>query len=160
MRQHLNLELLAPGPVDQRSIDHQRARALQDVYTAIITSSDVSPGSGRFRLYNLILMAVRFCLTPVRLVCSGIATLKKPKGFNAMTYVRNVNIEKWLDEGIYTGELKDGLPNGQGTYTSANGYKYVGEYKDGSCHGQGTVTHTNGDTYTGEWQDDKPHRGI
>ena len=73
-----------------------------------------------------------------------------------MAYVRNVNIEKWLDEGIYTGELKDGLPNGQGTYNSANGYKYVGEYKDGNCHGQGTVTHTNGDTYTGEWQDGKP----
>ena len=81
MRQHLNLELLAPGPVDQGPTDqHQQAMALQNVYTAIITSPDVPPGAGRFSLYNFILMAVRFSLTPFRLVCSDIATLKKPKG--------------------------------------------------------------------------------
>ena len=80
MRQHLDLELLAPGPMDQRSIEqHQQAMALQDVYTAIITSPDVSPGSGRFRLYNFILMAVRFSLTPFRLVCFNPVTFKQPR---------------------------------------------------------------------------------
>jgi hypothetical protein len=29
----------------------------------------------------------------------------------------------------YVGEFKDGLPNGQGTFTWKNG-KYVGEFKD------------------------------
>jgi len=30
----------------------------------------------------------------------------------------------------YGGEYKDGIPNGQGTYTSSNGEKYEGEWKD------------------------------
>ena len=30
----------------------------------------------------------------------------------------------------YEGEIKNGLPNGQGTLTWSNGNKYVGEYKD------------------------------
>ena len=31
----------------------------------------------------------------------------------------------------YTGELKDGIPNGQGKWTLPNGSQYVGEWKDG-----------------------------
>ena len=33
----------------------------------------------------------------------------------------------------YEGEIKNGLPNGQGIYTIAsNGYSYIGEYRIGS----------------------------
>ena len=35
-----------------------------------------------------------------------------------------------LMEKKYVGEYKDGLPNGQGTYTLPNGEKYIGEFKD------------------------------
>ena len=45
----------------------------------------------------------------------------------------------WNDGGKYVGEFKDGLKNGQGTYTWNDGGKYVGEYKDGKYHGQGTL---------------------
>ena len=31
----------------------------------------------------------------------------------------------------YKGELKEGIPNGQGTSTLFDGRKYVGEFKDG-----------------------------
>jgi hypothetical protein len=44
----------------------------------------------------------------------------------------------------YIGEFKGGKPNGQGTYTYANGSKYVGEYKDGKRNGQGTYTYADG----------------
>ena len=53
----------------------------------------------------------------------------------------------------YVGEYKDGLRNGQGTYTAANGNKYVGEYKDGKRNGQGTYTYANGNKYVGEFKD-------
>ena len=43
----------------------------------------------------------------------------------------------------YIGELKDGLRNGQGTYTFADGTKYVGEWQDGKRNGQGTYTFDN-----------------
>ena len=36
----------------------------------------------------------------------------------------------WL-EGTYTGEVSNGVPHGQGTWTHPNGNKYVGEWKDG-----------------------------
>ena len=80
-------------------------------------------------------------------------------------------------DGMYVGEFKDGKPNGQGTYTYANGNKYVGEYKDGKpngqgtfnyayakyvggvkddkADGQGTFNHANGDKYTGAYVNDK-----
>jgi len=48
------------------------------------------------------------------------------------------------NEGKYVGEIKNGRPNGQGTFTFLNGTKYVGEYKDGLENGQGTYTHTLG----------------
>ena len=31
----------------------------------------------------------------------------------------------------FEGQVKNGIPNGQGTVTSSDGSKYVGEYKDG-----------------------------
>jgi len=51
----------------------------------------------------------------------------------------------------YTGEVENGVPNGQGTMTSPNGDKYEGEWKDGKYHGQGTET-KNGWKYVGSWE--------
>ncbi len=60
----------------------------------------------------------------------------------------------------YVGELKDGKPNGQGTYflladNQFKGDKYVGEYKDGKYNGQGTYTFASGNKYVGEFKDGK-----
>ena len=79
----------------------------------------------------------------------------------------------------YTGELVDGIPNGQGLCTSPDGSKYVGEWRDGTpdgygnmilpdgtnyigtfrnwfYHGHGTLTY-DGYKYVGEWKDDEQH---
>jgi len=66
--------------------------------------------------------------------------------------------EKWeglenednRDIGKYEGEIKNGLPNGQGTVTLNDGEKYVGEWKDGKNYGQGTFYYTDGSVYVGE----------
>ena len=55
----------------------------------------------------------------------------------------------------YVGEIKNGVPNGQGTLNLPDGRKYVGEFKDGRLNGQGTRTAPNGDKYVGEWKDGK-----
>ena len=55
----------------------------------------------------------------------------------------------------YEGEFKDGVSSGAGTYTFASGSKYEGEWKDGKMSGAGTYTWTNGNKYVGEWKDDK-----
>jgi len=76
--------------------------------------------------------------------------------------------EKWeglenednRDIGKYEGEIKNGFPNGQGTFTLNDGEKYVGEFKDGLENGQGTYTWSIGDEYIGEYKDDKRWNGI
>ena len=35
---------------------------------------------------------------------------------------------------VYKGDVKNGKPNGQGTYTYPDGDKYVGEFNDGIFH--------------------------
>ena len=47
----------------------------------------------------------------------------------------------------YVGEKKNGVPNGQGTFTFPDGTKYVGEWKDGLPNGQGTETFPDGGMY-------------
>ena len=64
------------------------------------------------------------------------------------------------DGRMYVVEFKDGLPNGQGTYTFPSGEKYAGEFKDGKFNGQGTWIHPDGTKYVGEWKDDMPWEGI
>ena len=56
---------------------------------------------------------------------------------------------------IYKGQVENGKPNGQGTYTYSNGDKYVGEFKDGKENGQGTYTWSNGEKYVGVLKDGK-----
>ena len=59
--------------------------------------------------------------------------------------------------GTYTGELVDGVPDGQGTLTFTSGAKYVGEFKAGKIHGKGTWTNPDGSGYVGEYRDGKTH---
>ena len=57
------------------------------------------------------------------------------------------------EEGTYTGELSNGLPNGQGTWTHPDGSRYVGEFKNGDRHGHGTYSFPDGEKYVGEFKD-------
>ena len=55
----------------------------------------------------------------------------------------------------YEGEVLDGLMDGRGHYTFADGNVYVGEWRLGKKEGSGTFSWTNGDVYDGEWIDGK-----
>ena len=50
----------------------------------------------------------------------------------------------------YKGQVENGKPNGQGTFTNPDGEKYVGEWKDGGKHGQRTYTYHHGFKYVGD----------
>ena len=50
------------------------------------------------------------------------------------------------------GEFKDGIENGQGTFTYTDGGKYIGEWKEGLQHGHGTCTWADGEKYVGDWK--------
>jgi hypothetical protein len=75
--------------------------------------------------------------------------------FVVNSYADEVTIQ-W-DGGTYTGEVSNGVPNGQGAWSHPDGMKYVGEWKEGKADGQGTLTVASGMKYVGEWKDDKFH---
>ena len=60
----------------------------------------------------------------------------------------------------YVGEVVNGLPSGQGTYTWADGDKYVGQFWMSKKSGQGTYIWADRTKYVGDWMDDKPWKGI
>lgn len=57
--------------------------------------------------------------------------------------------------GMYIGPVRDGKPNGYGTYKFPSGERYQGEFLDGKYHGRGTLTFANGDQYVGEFRNDR-----
>lgn len=61
-------------------------------------------------------------------------------------------------EGTYEGELKDGVPNGKGVFTSANtdqqSWSYEGEFVDGHFQGSGKTVWQSGQTQTGHYEND------
>jgi hypothetical protein len=76
--------------------------------------------------------------------------------------------EKWegletednMDYVKYEGEIKNGNPNGQGTFTWSNGDKYEGEIKNGREHGQGTKSWSSGSKSIGEWKNGEIWNGT
>ncbi len=72
---------------------------------------------------------------------------------------------KWQG-GLYTGQLLNKIPHGQGSLVRKksmlqSGIKYVGEFKNGVPNGKGIIEASNGEKYEGEFKDDKPDgKGI
>ena len=67
----------------------------------------------------------------------------------------------WIDGDKYFGSWKDGEITGQGTFLFAGGNSYIGEFVAGLKDGQGTFIWKSGGNYLGEYKNDKRHgRGI
>lgn len=62
---------------------------------------------------------------------------------------------RYSDGIIYTGELRDDLPNGFGSITYPNGNRYQGDFLDGKRHGKGMLTTPDGSTFEGEWSENE-----
>jgi len=55
-------------------------------------------------------------------------------------------------EGAYSGEVINGLPHGQGTWSHAHFGKYVGKFVNGKMHGAGVHFFHEGGYLVGEWR--------
>lgn len=56
---------------------------------------------------------------------------------------------------VYTGELKNGVPDGTGQITFASGDKYIGSFKDGKQDGKGKLIYADGRVYEGDFKQDR-----
>lgn len=52
----------------------------------------------------------------------------------------------------YTGTVKNGKPNGEGTYTTAKGEIRKGKFENGTAEGKGVFKYKDGSVFEGEWQ--------
>ena len=76
----------------------------------------------------------------------------------AQTVKKIENIKDgWNVSVNYTGEVKDGKPNGMGvaTYKSGNAIRYVGSFVNGMYNGKGTMFFKDGIFLTGVWKNGK-----
>ena len=75
--------------------------------------------------------------------------------------IRDVSKLSLLSEGIYVGELRNGIPHGNGRMVFREEWSfYKGMWKHGVRHGFGTMVSKCGkkrDIYTGEWKNGKKH---
>jgi len=81
---------------------------------------------------------------------------------SAILLAQNVKKIENLKDGwdlsfTYTGEVKDGKPNGMGVakYKSGNVVRYVGSFVNGMYSGRGTMFFDNGVFLSGEWKNGK-----
>ncbi|MBU0675857.1 MAG: hypothetical protein KJ950_14565 [Proteobacteria bacterium] len=59
-------------------------------------------------------------------------------------------------DGFYRGEMRDGLPNGVGTY-SCESFTYTGSWFYGTMSGLGVMRYADGRLYKGEFYADQRH---
>lgn len=68
---------------------------------------------------------------------------------------------QWFKDGKpasrFDGQFRDGVLDGRGVYTFANGARYEGEYVEDLRHGWGVLTETDGSRYEGEWRHGLPN---
>lgn len=100
-------------------------------------------------------------------------------GSSSEDYTGTAEVE-YPNKDTYSGDFKNGLKEGSGTYTFNNGDKYIGQFKNnlqhgigkteyakggkyngryenGTRHGEGVYVYANGDIYSGSWKNGKKH---
>lgn len=85
--------------------------------------------------------------------CYGLARVK----LEGIWYDINLSQQYviFLDNGdCYVGKIKDGLFEGEGVYTWADGSQYSGSFSKGKFHGKAIYTGSKGDTMQGYWVND------
>jgi hypothetical protein len=63
----------------------------------------------------------------------------------------------WANGGRYDGEWRNGVKEGKGVYTWASGNRYEGEFRNDMQNGHGVLISRGGSRYDGQWLDDQAH---
>ena len=63
----------------------------------------------------------------------------------------------FLGDNYYVGKFSDGEPHGQGEMFFRDGSTYKGNFVGGDFQGEGTRTSPDGSQYIGLWFNDQPH---
>lgn len=96
-----------------------------------------------------------FCLAMVLLI--SFAIVAEAETVVKMKYT--VALPDVIREGIYTGEVKNGVPHGYGVFEAINSdlinWHYVGEWVDGNMCGKGGQYWDNGESRVGLYESNR-----
>ena len=65
-----------------------------------------------------------------------------------------------LTNGVYQGETKDGIPDGEGQHNILrfhNNNNYQGQFREGTMHGKGIFQWADGHSYVGSFENNDMH---
>ena len=81
------------------------------------------------------------------------------ESYNQNFIIKRMNLEKIqnYDEGIYIGNIENGLKEGRGKLFLKNGDIYEGEWKNDKKEGKGIYYFQTGNKYEGDFKNDKQH---
>ncbi|RYE13135.1 MAG: hypothetical protein EOP51_30290, partial [Sphingobacteriales bacterium] len=60
----------------------------------------------------------------------------------------------------YTGDVKNGMPDGEGSIVYENGISHKGSYSEGQFNGRGTMDYGSGSVFTGMFVNGIPTKGL
>lgn len=78
---------------------------------------------------------------------SGNASRLRPGTISRIDYV----------DGVYTGTLKNGIPDGVGVYRGPKCGDYIGQWKNGAMRGDGIFLFCDGSTFAGKFENNYPN---
>ncbi|HYG51588.1 MAG TPA: C1 family peptidase [Flavobacteriales bacterium] len=84
----------------------------------------------------------------------GVAAVAKPKGCEYGNCLDGYSRFKFDNGDTYEGDVKNGMPEGNGIYQYANGEVFTGTFKGGKKEGKGTYYFTDGTVKTAWWSSD------
>ena len=64
------------------------------------------------------------------------------------------------DDSVYSGEFKNGLPNGEGVQKDLSGVIYTGSWSEGEKEGLGSLDFGDGTSFTGEFKNGLAVEGV
>jgi hypothetical protein len=111
-------------------------------------TADMSGNNAWFNELQRVLYAVENDLAAQSAKSSATAPAREPG-------VRYTDVVTYDNGAKYTGELKDGKPDGYGVFIWKDGGKYAGDWRAAIRYGHGTYVWASGDRYEGGWSADK-----
>ena len=92
----------------------------------------------------------------------GVYEKEKPEYIESIRKDNPDYPDVYYNQNKYEGEIENGKPHGDGTWTMGNSAVYVGQWVNGCREGLGTFTWSkfgpaSGQSYEGEYKDDRRH---
>ena len=94
-------------------------------------------------------------VSPAKVLWTGPCLDGRATGMGMATWI--LVLDGRRSEESFQGEMRDGMPHGDGVYIYQNGDAYSGQFQQGARHGQGLYSWASGQRFEGEFTEGRLH---